>query len=99
MRGPELSSSRVRGTDRGYIAYHAPRYVFLVQLLTKLELSVCPRVLDIGPSKLTGLIRDASRVKVDTLGFGSDEIGETGRHFEFDLNSTQNAGSWRRDLP
>jgi len=95
----DISTRTIRGSDRGYIAYHAPRYAFLLRLLTQCGLRQGSQILDIGPSKLTSLIRTKFGIKVDTLGFGADRTESDGRHFQFDLNSTQNGDLWRRDLP
>lgn len=85
--------------NSGYLAYHAPRYAFLLRLLSQCGLAANSRILDIGPSKLTSLIRERFRITVDTLGFGPDQIETFGHHFEFDLNMTQDEARRRRDLP
>jgi cyclopropane fatty-acyl-phospholipid synthase-like methyltransferase len=85
--------------DRGYFEYHAPRYALVLRLLTECGLNDGSRILDIGPSRLTSLIRERFGIAVDTLGFGADQFETSGRHFQFNLNSTQNADQWRRDLP
>lgn len=82
-----------------YDRYHAPRYEFLLERLGQLGVSNESRVLDIGPSRLTELIRDRFHARVDTLGFGEDQPGDRGNHFEFDLNRTQQRDNWRVDLP
>ena len=93
-----FSAKSIRGDDRGYLAFHAPRYAYLLQELER-QLTPGARVLDIGPSRLTELIRDRFAIRVDTLGFGADRDGPRGRHFEFDLNRSQWRDHWRTDLP
>jgi hypothetical protein len=85
--------------DPGYDAYHAPRYAFLLKLLREFGFSEKSTILDIGQSELTNRIREVFGVRVDSLGFNADRITETGRHFEFDLNLTQDPRRWRADLP
>lgn len=89
----------IRGDDRGYIAYHAPRYAFLLRLLADLGLTARSTLLDIGPSRLTALIRERFGAAVDSLGFGLDCSVDGARHFEFDLNLAQDELRWRRDIP
>src|SRR5215468_4929322 len=57
------------------------------------------RVLDIGRSELTTRIQKQFDVGVDSLGFEDDQTTEHGRHFQFDLNLTQDRSRWRIDLP
>ena len=92
------SAKEIRGDDRGYLAFHAPRYAYLLKELER-RLTPGARVLDIGPSRLTDLIRDRFAIQVDTLGFGADQDGPRGHHFEFDLNRSQSRDWWRMDLP
>jgi hypothetical protein len=100
MRGMlDFSDRAIRGDDCGYIAYHAPRYAFLLQLLAELGVTARSKVLDIGPSHLTALIRKYFGTSVDSL--GTDQYRPSGEatHFEFDLNLTQDQACWRNDLP
>jgi trans-aconitate methyltransferase len=94
-----MTSDEIRGADTGYLAFHAPRYAFLLRLLRELGVGKQTRILDIGPSPLTELVQRTFGAAVDTLGFGSERRDASGSHFEFDLNRTQDAASWRRDLP
>lgn len=91
--------SEIRAGDQGYVAYHAPRYAFLLDLLRRYGVGPGATLLDIGPSRLTSLIREQLGVEVDTLGFGEDGTTPGGHHFSFDLNQAQWPESWRRDLP
>lgn len=92
--------SRIRAGDEGYFAYHAPRYAYLLDLLGRLGARPGSTLLDIGPSRLTVLIREQLGITADSLGFGEDgdSVGG-GRHFSFDLNQAQSPEGWRRDLP
>lgn len=96
--------SEIRAGDQGYVAYHAPRYAFLLDLLRRHGAhpggDTASTLLDIGPSRLTSLLRERLGAEVDTLGFGEDGASPGGgRHFGFDLNQAQWPELWRRDLP
>src|SRR6185295_16690827 len=82
----------------GYLAFHAPRYTYLLQLLDDVGVNADSKILDIGSSRLTDMIRERFGARVDTLGFGPDGAGARGNHFGFDLNSAQNRTAWRTDL-
>ena len=90
---------RWRGGDEGYAAYHAPRYAYVLELLKKYGARPGSKLLDVGPSRLTGLIREQLGAQVDTLGFGEDRQEHGARHFGFDLNLAQRREDWRTDLP
>ncbi len=92
--------SAIRAGDEGYFAYHAPRYAFLLDLLRRHQAGPGSTLLDIGPSRLTVLIREQLGITADSLGFGEDgdSLGG-GRHFSFDLNQAQSPENWRRGLP
>jgi SAM-dependent methyltransferase len=88
------------GANLGYEAFHAPRFAYLLKLLERERLvSSSSRVLDIGASRLTELVRERFGVRVDTLGFAEDRPGPTGDHYSFDLNLSQSESTWRRGLP
>lgn len=95
---PTPRELRARFPGDGYLAFHAPRYGMLLQVLDRLVTPVA-RVLDIGGSRLTQLIHERYGVAVDTLGFVGDEQTETGRSWWFDLNQTAHRERWRTDLP
>jgi trans-aconitate methyltransferase len=95
----DFSDRSIRGDDCGYIAYHAPRYAFLLHLLAELGVTASSKVLDIGPSKLTALIGECFGTAVDSLGSDSYPAVGDGTHFVFDLNLSQNPACWRKDLP
>jgi trans-aconitate methyltransferase len=94
-----FSSRSIRGADRGYTAYHAPRFAHVLDTLAHHGLSAESRVLDIGRSRLTELIHERFGCQVDSLGFGPDAPTPEGRHFSFDLNRSQRREYWRSDLP
>ena len=95
----KFSATSIRGEDCGYIAYHAPRYAFLLRLLAKYSMTASTTLLDIGPSQLTTLIHERFGIRVDSLGLGSDHPIKGESHFEFNLNLTHNKTRWRKDLP
>jgi SAM-dependent methyltransferase len=94
-----FSAAGIRGSDRGYIAFHAPRFAYLLAVLERQGVNAQSRVLDIGRSRLTELIREKFGCRVDTLGFQADEDDGSQRHYHFDLNDAQRESGWRRDLP
>lgn len=94
-----FTSQAIRGSDQGYVAYHAPRYAYVLDLLATLGVTPQSRVLDIGPGRLTALIHERFDLQVDSLGFGPDATLSRGRHYHFDLNRSQDEIGWRRDLP
>jgi SAM-dependent methyltransferase len=89
----------VRNAVRGdaYSLLHAPRYA---ELLTLLDEYIRPesKVLDIGRSRLTGLIKETYGVTVDSLGFTRDGPTAEGTNYWYDLNRAQDPERWRRDL-
>jgi hypothetical protein len=95
----QFSAKSIRGDDCGYVAFHSPRYAFLLQRLDKYNVTSNTKLLDIGPSRLTTLMHEKFRVYPDSLGFGTNTLIDGARHFEFDLNLTQNTNLWMKDLP
>jgi trans-aconitate methyltransferase len=94
-----FSSRSIRGADRGYTAYHAPRFAHVLDTLAQHGVNAESRLLDIGRSRLTELIHERFGCPVDSLGFGPDAPTAEGRHFNFNLNRTQRREDWRTDLP
>jgi SAM-dependent methyltransferase len=72
-----------------YVAFHRPRFSFLLDVLRKHVGQEAGRVLDVGRSPLTALLARELRTPVDSLGLEPDEELSTGRHHCFDLNETQ----------
>ena len=95
----KISAISIRAEDCGYVAFHAPRYAFLLRLLAEYGITDSTTLLDIGPSRLTTLIHETFGARVDSLGFGSDHAIDRARHFEFDLNLAHDETHWRKDLP
>jgi hypothetical protein len=92
--------------QRWYLDFNAPRYGFLLSLLHALYDGVpraTPlRVLDVGPSFQTALVRrELPRSVVDTLGFEDPLIPlrESERHLTFDLNDAIHPDLWPRADP
>ena len=84
----EVSRQIQDGVDHGYLAYHAPRFRFLLDLAGRVLPSGAKRALDIGPSPLTALLRQRLTCPVDTLGLESEAVLADGTaHRHVDLNS------------
>lgn len=82
----------------GYLAFHRPRFDLVLDLVAAEVAARGHRVLDIGPSPLTDMLRSRLNVSLDTLGLEPDRDTESGKHFRFDLNDAQERGRWRLDL-
>ena len=82
---------RARWADSSYVAFHAPRYVYLLDTVRRHRPQPLLRILDIGKSNLTTLLHETFGVPVDTMGFQADGSHETGRHHHFDLNDSARA--------
>ena len=85
--------------ERAYLRTHSRRYDFLLEALRRVPKFT--RLLDVGPSYESELIREAfPDVRVDTLGFHDDRFplreGET--HTELDLNDVAGATLERYDV-
>jgi SAM-dependent methyltransferase len=81
--------------ERAYLRTHSRRYEFLLEALRRVPRFT--RLLDVGPSYESGLIRDAfPAVQVDTLGFhdGRFPLREGEQHFELDLNDAGDQSRW-----
>jgi SAM-dependent methyltransferase len=98
-RAPSAKAIRNRFPGNPYVGFHSHR--FNSALAASSALSPKPsRVLDIGVSDLTTLLREQLAVPVDTLGFLPDADNDTGgRNYYFDLNDSIDQTKWRRDLP
>ncbi len=91
------------GETRDYLRFHARRYAFLLETLRNCLREFLPsrraeqvRLLDVGPSVLTQLIRDRETVgTVDSLGFEDyrfrPRTGES--HTEYDLTRADDVAS------
>lgn len=94
-----MTATATAGAGDGYSAYHAPRYAFLLDLLAEIQVTSETRVLDIGPSRLTGLMRERFAAPVDSLGYLRADAPSGTVHHAFDLNLAQHESDWPRDLP
>ena len=86
----------------GYRAFHAPRYRYLLNVVER----YLPagghgdRVLDVGLSPFTDILRRRLGRPVDTLGLEPEGADITdGRHFRFDLNALADPRAARPALP
>jgi cyclopropane fatty-acyl-phospholipid synthase-like methyltransferase len=94
-RVPTGDEIRARYPGDAYVGMHAARYASVLSLAAALSLPREPRVLDIGPSVLTILLREQLDVPVDTLGFDSLGYASAGaKHMLFDLNDAQERDRW-----
>jgi SAM-dependent methyltransferase len=80
------STADIRGADRGYLAFHAPRFRFLLQLIDQHLDELHLRILDIGLSPFTTLLREHLCAPVDSLGLESQSALQDGTHVQIDLN-------------
>ena len=83
--------AEIRGADRGYLAYHAPRYRYVLELSARHLPPTAARVLEIGPSPLSPLLAATFGCAVDSLGLEPEGDGPRGHHFHFDLNQAASA--------
>lgn len=90
---------RDRFEGDGYVAFHAPRYETLLQLLQRAGTAQARRVLDIGNSPLTELLAEAVSCPVDNLGLDGDFDTPHGHSYWYDLNFTSQRDRWKTDLP
>jgi hypothetical protein len=94
-------AEKIRQQNLGdtYLACHAKRYAILISVLSPYFTSRNLDVLDIGYSKLTGLLNEVFGVKVDSLGLDPDHQIPTGTYYHFDLHDAKYPNTWRKDLP
>ncbi len=80
--------------NRGYLAYHAPRFRFLVELCRRMLPAGAERALDIGPSPFSKLLREALPCPVDTLGLESPgDLVAGAHHHQANLNRPESLPS------
>jgi len=82
-----------------HVAFHSPRYVTVLKQVQRYLAPVEKRILDVGPSTLTELLRDQFGLRVDTMGFTPDRRTPRGDHYLYDLNEARWPERWRQDLP
>ena len=85
------AEAEIRGEDRGYLAYHAPRYRYLLEVASRYLPSANARVLEIYPSPLGPLLAATFGCRVDSLGLEPAGDEPHGRHFHFDLDGCPGA--------
>lgn len=85
------AEAEIRGEDRGYLAYHAPRYRYLLEVASRYLPPEDARVLEIGPSPLGPLLAATLGCAVDSLGLEPEEDRPSGHHFHFDLDECTGA--------
>ena len=95
---PSTGQIRAHYSGHGYIAYQAPRFAMVLNML-KRYIGPDSRVLDVGRTVLTDMISAIFKRPVDSLGFEPDAQIDGAHHYHFDLNAAQNPEAWRRDLP
>jgi 2-polyprenyl-3-methyl-5-hydroxy-6-metoxy-1,4-benzoquinol methylase len=81
-----------------YVAFHRPRFAFLIETLRPYAARSRGRLLDVGASQLTSELSKQLGLPVDSLGLEPDRETVVGRHYAFDLNDAQHRERWRRDL-
>jgi 2-polyprenyl-3-methyl-5-hydroxy-6-metoxy-1,4-benzoquinol methylase len=92
---PSDSDAGAQRFNPGYLAFHAPRYAFVAQLVRDQARAPGIRILDVGPSPLTAMIAGQTGASVDSLGLEPDGPSPSGRHYRFNLNDTQDRDRWR----
>ncbi len=88
---PLPSAREIRAGDRGYLAYHAPRYRHVLELVARFLPPGTARVLEIGPSPLGPLLSATLGLVVDTLGLEPNAERAGARHYHLDLNDAPSA--------
>jgi len=83
----------------GYVAFHRPRFRFLIDVLRSRAGRRGDRLLDVGASELTSFLAAELGNRVESLGLEADRQTRGGlRHHRFDLNDTQYRDRWRMDI-
>ena len=88
-----------------HIAYHAPRYAGLLNLINRYRPTAAGaevRILDVFRSKLTEILYDELMVPIDSLGGPQDAADDQpgfGRHYPFDLRDASDRQRWPSGLP
>jgi trans-aconitate methyltransferase len=82
----------------GYRAFHAPRFTYLADLVAA-HLRPGGRVLDIGLSPFTRILRSRVNAPIDTLGLELTSAMAGDRHVPFDLNALADGLAPQPPLP
>ena len=87
-----------------YFSIHEPRFIRLLNIVEEMDLGKDARILDVGPSFLTGMLRNNfPHANVYTLGIVGNErdgghlpkgVLEVENHTEYNLNQTSEKGTW-----
>jgi hypothetical protein len=72
--------------ETAYAAYHAPRFAYLLKVLDPFVTGADSRILDIGPSPLSNLLRERFQRSIDTMGIGDGGGLGGGRFIHQDLS-------------
>jgi 2-polyprenyl-3-methyl-5-hydroxy-6-metoxy-1,4-benzoquinol methylase len=97
---PEDLTDQVTSGDMNfaYVAFHRPRFEFLIETLRPYTVGEGCRILDVGVSRLTSLLATNLKVQVDSLGLEANHQILNVRHWQFDLNDAQYRERWRTDI-
>jgi trans-aconitate methyltransferase len=81
-----------------YVAFHRPRFAFVLNVLRAAGVTASSRILDIGASQLTSLIANELDVQVESMGMEDGARTDGFTHHRFDLNTVQDRSQWKMDL-
>lgn len=95
---PEPATIRDLYRDDPYVAYQAPRFCMLLELLPK-YIEPKSRLLDVGRTMLTEMIAARFGRPVDSIGFEPEGEINGSHHYHFDLNDAQYPDRWLKGLP
>ena len=98
--GTTVKEVQERFPDDRYVAFHAPRYVVLLDLLRdELERhGGNGLVLDIGNSPFSALAAEQLGTRIDNLGLDGEFETPVGQSYWFDLNQASDPARWRTDM-
>lgn len=99
--GVTVKEIQARFPDDRYVAFHAPRYAVLLDLLRD-ELGRRGGnglVLDIGNSPFSELAAERLGTRIDNLGLHGEFETPVGQSHWFDLNQAADPERWRTDMP
>ena len=99
LKPHHITPNPLRPEEAGYVAFHAPRFAYLLQLLDLCHVNASTKILDVGPSRLTELMAERFGAAVDSLGVQIPTAPGGGRHFDFDLRDSVHNSLWPADLP
>lgn len=98
--GAAVQAIQERFPGDRYVAFHAPRYAVLLDLMeTELAGTSDGTVLDIGNSPFSELAAERLGVRIDNLGLHGEFDTPVGRSHWYDLNQAADPARWRTDMP